>query len=156
MYTSGNCGTQLAVAVGGLGTGSAFSSTGTGLVQQSGSHCRGTCIDSCCMVGVGMGRVLSCPSGTTTGGCCCLLAGTGGCSTGACSLAVRFFVKPVGVFSGIWTGVYFLKNLLFLRVILLEPYVITLYCLVSGCICIITPLLSHCLGLFPSWFWIIT
>ena len=45
--------------------------------------------------------------------------------------------------SGIWTGVYFLKNLLFLNVILLEPNVITLYCLVSGCTLITTPLLSH-------------
>ena len=49
-------------------------------------------------------------------------------------------------------GVYFLRNLLFLRVNLLEPKAITLCCLVLGLAWTTIPLLSQHLDLLPSWF----
>ena len=57
-----------------------------------------------------------------------------------------------GIPGGVWMGVHFLRNLLFLSVSLLDPNVITLYCLVFGSACTTTPLLSHLLGLLPNWF----
>ena len=63
---------------------------------------------------------------------------------------------PVGVPGGVWMGVYFLRNFLFLCAILLDPNVITLYCLVIGSACTTTSLLSHLLGLFPNGFCSIT
>ena len=50
----------------------------------------------------------------------------------------------------------FLRCLLFLIVILLDPKVITLYCLCFGSACIMTPLLSQRLGWLPSMFCIKT
>ena len=61
-----------------------------------------------------------------------------------------------GIPGGVWMGVHFLRNLLFLSVSLLDPNVITLYCLVFGSACTTTPLLSHILGLLPNWFCSIT
>jgi hypothetical protein len=49
-------------------------------------------------------------------------------------------------------GVYFLKNLLSLRVSLLEPNAITLYCLVLGSAWTTMPLRSQRFSLLPSWF----
>ena len=62
----------------------------------------------------------------------------------------------VGIPGGVWMGVHFLRNFLFLSVSLLDPNVITLYCLVFGSACTTTPLLSHLLGLLPNWFCSIT
>ena len=48
-------------------------------------------------------------------------------------------------------GVYFLRNFLFLRVNLLEPKAMTLYCLVLGSAWTAMPLLSQRFGLLLSW-----
>ena len=67
-----------------------------------------------------------------------------------------FFGGPSDMFAGVLTGVNFLKCFLFLIVILLEPKVITLYCLCSVSAWITTPRLSHRLGWLPSKFWMRT
>ena len=62
----------------------------------------------------------------------------------------------MGVPGAVYAGVYFLRNLLFLRVSLLEPNNMILYCLVLMSAWTTTPRLSHLLGLLPSWFCTIT
>ena len=72
--------------------------------------------------------------------------------TGLCPPSLIHSVKPEGVPGGELMGVYFLKNLLFLRVSLLELNALTLYCLVLGSAWTTTLPWSQRFGLLPSWF----
>jgi hypothetical protein len=73
---------------------------------------------------------------------------------GGMTLSARSSVMDL-LSAGWWTGIYFLRNFLFLSVCLPEPSILMRYWW-NWRTSMTMPVLSHLLGWLPDWFWIRT